>query len=206
MIEINLLKEKKTFVLPVVIGIDLNLINYRLVGIAMGFVFLSGIIASSIFGQIEDNVKSEIEVKKKQFDALRKSNKENQKIITKIENLKKKESILQKMDKLANQLIRDKKSNPQKILLRIANDIPDDLWLKNLDITPERKVRMTGESSSYKSIGNFLSDTNDSIFFGKSLEVKNLTTVEDEMLKDGSRVESFEITGEIKQFDIESIQ
>lgn len=206
MIKINLLEEKRSTVLPSVMGVDLNDINLKAVAVSICFLFLSDMAMSSILGLIEGSVKEDIEIKKTQFNALRKSNKENQKIITQIENLKKKEAVLQKMDKLANDLIKDKKSNPQKILLRLANDIPEDLWLKHLNITSDRKVFIQGESSSYKSIGNFLSDANDSIFFGKSLEVKNLTTIPDDYLKDGSRVESFEMTGEIKQFDFEDIQ
>ena len=49
MIELNLLEKKKPLVLPVVLGIDLNKIDIKMLGIAIVIYYLPSIVISSLY-------------------------------------------------------------------------------------------------------------------------------------------------------------
>ena len=70
-----------------------------------------------------------------------------------------------------------------------------------LEIKNDNKINLFGQSTSYKSIGNFITSTNESAFFGRSLNLTDSKTVEDATQGKGKRVENFSIAGNITSFD-----
>ena len=49
MIKLNLLEKKKPFLLPVVLGIDLNAVNLKMLGLAIAIYYVPGITNSILF-------------------------------------------------------------------------------------------------------------------------------------------------------------
>ncbi|KKQ78894.1 MAG: hypothetical protein UT01_C0057G0007 [Candidatus Daviesbacteria bacterium GW2011_GWA1_38_7] len=93
------------------------------------------------------------------------------------------------------------RTNPNKILERVARNIPEDMWLTELFVDGDRKVSIHGMSTSYKSIGNFIILLNESLFFGKSLTLSDSKTEEDKDEGAGKRIEVFTIQGRVESYD-----
>ena len=59
------------------------------------------------------------------------------------------------------------RKNPMGLLERLARGLPEDLcWFNTLKISSDDKILITGNSVSYKSIGDFVNNSNESRFFG----------------------------------------
>ena len=202
MIKINLLKKKKRTHLPIVMGMDINNINPRLVIFSIFIIYSPDIILVPVLEGINKTIQTEINENQKKLDQLVKEVESSKKLLHQIEAYKRREKKFKKIDDLANDLVKNKNS-PHKILLRMASSIPKDLWFDHLEINSNRKIIITGGSLAYKSVGSFVSLMNETIFFDKSLDVVSLKTVDDDLLKKGNRMEIFEITGEVKVFDVE---
>ncbi len=199
MIEINLLEQKKPLKIPIVLGVDLSKINYKLllVGIILSYVpeytyypiLAEEIVKKNVeitslneeLGKLEADIKGN-EAIKNQLDAFNKQ----------VEKLKERSDQVEKIIKT--------RTNPRKILERIARNIPEDMWLNKMEIGKDKKVTFEGLSSSYKSIGNFIVLLNESLFFGKSITLADSRTEEDSTNK-GRRLELFKIIGTIETFD-----
>lgn len=205
MIKINLLKRKKRTALPIVMGMDLNNINIKLVIFTVLLIYVPEIFLTPFLNQKNTNIQEEIAKEQKKLEKLAKEVEASKKLLHEINLYKKREEKLKQIDDLANSLVENKNS-PHKILLRMARSIPKDLWLDHLEIDSNKKIFIKGGSLAYKSVGSFVSLMNESIFFEKSLDVVNLKTVDDNILKQGKRMESFEIKGEVKAFDIKDNQ
>jgi hypothetical protein len=198
MIEINLIKQREPFKLPLILGIDFNIINWKLVIL---FFMLSKIPAWFVFPSWEQNIvsieegNSELE---KRLSRLRSDIRKNDDVVKQLDAYNRQVERLRVRGTQVEQIIKSK-TNPKKLLEKIARDIPKDMWLNEINISPDRTMVLKGETSSYRSIGDFILSLNESAFFGNSLEIGNTQTVDDSSL--GSRIEVFDLTGKIQTFD-----
>ena len=202
MIKINLLKKKKRTHIPIVMGMDVNNINPRLIIFSIFIIYSPDIILVPILEGKNKTIQTAINEDQKKLDQLIKEVESSKKLLHEIAIYKRREKKFKEIDDLANDLVK-RKNSPHKILLRMARSIPKDLWLDHLAIDSNKKILIKGGSLAYKSVGSFVSLMNESIFFDKSLDVVNLKTVDDDLLKKGNRMETFEIKGEVKVFDVE---
>ena len=97
--------------------------------------------------------------------------------------------------------IRQLKINPQRILERIARDVPDEVWLTSIELTPSKTISIQGEALEYQSIGDFMTKLNDSKFFNRSLNLKESNSVDIKVNDLTRRVEKFTIAGNISAYD-----
>jgi Tfp pilus assembly protein PilN len=62
----------------------------------------------------------------------------------------------------------EKKQNPFSVLLYIAENIPEDVWITEITIS-DGNLEVLGFSQSWKSIGKLIDNLKNSIFFSKSI-------------------------------------
>jgi hypothetical protein len=199
MIKINLIEQKKPLKIPVFLGIDVTKINYKFLIIAFVIYKLPPSFVFPKFEEKEKNLESEItEINKKNKSLVTKlrANKDLENKI--VETEKKIEELKIKTKQIEN--ILKVKTNPKPALERIAKDIPPDLWLTSLSLTDSSKFLMSGFSYSFRSISNFISLSNDSKFFNRSLGVSDSKTLVETYKGEKRRVESFSISGQMNVF------
>ncbi len=106
---------------------------------------------------------------------------------------------LKKRSEQVSELLKSR-SNPKKMLERIARNMPPDLWFDLLECDKDKNIIIKGKSSSYKSIGNLITQANDSSFFGKTIVLASSNTKNDDD-NTSIRIEEFEIKGKVLTFD-----
>ena len=197
MIEVNLLGGKKPFALPKIGPIDLNHINLKLVVAAM-------LINSFIIPMFEPDWDSEtvdvtkeiakMEAKTRKLKMIMKQSKSLQNEISEYEKLEK--SLTGKLEIVRKVL--SVKKNPYQVLLFVAQNTPEDLWLNKLAIEND-KIVIDGYSKSYKSIGRFIDILKGSVFFDSSLKLTSSETVS---LEEGKgRAEQFNLDAKVVRYD-----
>jgi hypothetical protein len=201
MIEINLLNKKKGIELPVVMGIDLNQINWKFLFVAYMLTYTPGWFLKPEFDKEIQVVDSEIQILQKSLKKIKKDIGKNTNVEGQLEAFNRQVQKLKRRSSQVEEIIQDK-TNPRKLLERIARDIPTDMWFSDLVISSTRTIEINGASESYKSIGDFIISANDSQFFGKSLILTGSNT-QTEKMPDGSerRVEQFNIKGNIRAYE-----
>lgn len=195
MIEINLLSSKKNQGLSALGGLDLNLINIKMVGIALFILFVPE-------GFIIDYFDNEIQSIQATNNSLRS---ESRKLGSKVNSLKQIEdqvnALTEQEDKLKRKLvvvkeIINKRQNPFSVLYYIAQNTPEDLWITDFTLV-DKKIEMTGKSKNWKSIGKFLENLRNSIFFDKNINYEQPAGAK----SNESRVEVFKISASIVRFE-----
>ena len=201
MIELNLLERKQPFRLPSVLGMDFNELNFKMIVIALILYYVPDIF-------IHQHYDNKLENEQKNLEAI---NTETAKINSEIEknkNVKEQlEAFTQQVEKLkarstqVDEILKIR-TNPKKILEKIARSIPEDLWFDQLKITEGRDIQISGGAYTPRSIGEFITVMNDSPFFGNSIMPATQETKQETI--DGSVIslETFELKGKIKNYDL----
>ncbi|MBF0300735.1 MAG: PilN domain-containing protein [Oligoflexia bacterium] len=164
MIEVNLIGTKKQFKLPVIMGVDLGLINFKWIIIVLIFDMLRGTIYEN--GWKKDNIvhQSKIDTAKQELEKTIEEGKKLEGVKQDVELLEKQELKLNEKLGVVKKIIKIKK-NPMNMLLFIAKNLPEDVWVDNIELTNDQ-LTVTGQAMSYKSIGKFIDNLKESIFFG----------------------------------------
>lgn len=195
MIEINLMEVKKPLRLPIFMGIDLNELNFKFLIL---FYILSLAPEHFYYPQFDEMIaakKAEQMKIKKELQKIQREGRGKENIRRQIEAFVSQEKKLEAKLDVVRSIIKQKQ-NPRDIMLYITKNIPNDVWLKKVEIKG-KDVLIEGGSSSYRNIGVFIENLRNSVFFDSSLHLKGSKTEED---KDGYRTESFEVEGKIKKF------
>jgi len=200
MIEINLLEQKKPFKMPVVLGVDLATINYKLLLLAIVINYVPDMLIYPKWEEGVTEINQEIEALNANYAKLQAEVKGNESVKKQLEAFNGQVSKLKERSEQVDKIIKQR-TNPNKLYERIARNIPDDMWLTDITVQPDKKIAINGMSTSYKSIGNFIILLNESLFFGKSLTLADSKTENDPDSKLGKRVEVFSIQGMIESFD-----
>lgn len=197
MIEINLSPNKKEASITNVGGIDLSLLNVKMLVLALILLYVpEGMLVS----HYDDQIKAEQD----QQTQLRN---EHRKIVAKVrsmDNIKRQvDALMEQEQKLARKLevvkeVINKRQNPYKVLKYIAENIPDGVWLTSLDLQ-EKELTMQGYSTNFKNIGQFLENLKNSIFFMKNLNYERPKGLADQV--DGVYMEVFQIKANIASFE-----
>lgn len=200
MIEINLIAKKKANRLPVVLGIDLNIINLKalLISLVLGYgvKFFIETTWDSEFEQVQASVEN-VKVETKKYDDKLKESQELKKVL---EVYLKQMTKLKEKEKVVSEVL-SRRNNPRSLLERLARNTPNDLWFTSLSIDPAQMLEIKGRSLSYKSIGDFSVMAGESRFMsGKKLELKSSETVEEKDGDSSRRVEAFTLVGKIEAF------
>lgn len=137
---------------------------------------LAAIIAMGIFTYTGD--RSELSDVRAANNALRSDIENLKKVIGEVDEFKAEERRLAEKLGIIEEL-RDKKTGPVRMLDRVASDIPDKLWLTELD-EKDQKVTLKGFSVSNEVIATFLGRLEESNLFAEVY----LVAIEQEMIED----------------------
>lgn len=195
MIELNLSPSKKAGSITNVAGIDLSLINVKMMFFALIIWFAPEPILVDMWNE-------EIQSYQAQFQKLNTSYKSLQKDVRKMQNVQKQVDALKEQEqKLAKKLntvkkIINKRQNPFLILKYIAENIPPEVWLQSITLK-NKNLELKGYAKSYKNIGSFINSLKSSIFF----QQVNYESANDLQAKSkDQRLEVFKIKTQVVRF------
>ena len=200
MIEINLIGKKKSFELPTVLGINLNAINFNVLVIAYLSTMAPDWLMTPYFQEWEKNIGDKIKVKQTTLSKLKTEIKRNGNLEEQLDAFNKQIDKLKQRSVQVESII-GQKTNPQKLLERVARSIPEDLWFTVIEISSEDEVTFEGYSNTYKSIGDFIQAANNTPFFGKSLILSSQEVKEEKDVEKEFRLEKFKIEGKVQTYE-----
>lgn len=197
MIEVNLLSVKKAFKLPTVWGIDFNVINLKMIIGAYLLTLLVPIYES----QMDNNrlgINKIIEEKNLELNKVRQEGEKLEEIKIEIERFEQQERKLNEKLEVVKKIIKLRK-NPMNMLYYLAKSIPEDVWVTKIAIQDDQ-MTISGESTSYKSIGQLIESFKSSIFFENS-NIKLVDSGMKENEKGKVRIEHFTIRAAILRYE-----
>jgi Tfp pilus assembly protein PilN len=201
MIELNLLEKKEPIKLPVVMGIDLNDLNLIMLIVAMIMWYLPQMF-------LESYIQDEVATITQEVEGL---NQKNQKLLDEIgENAKIKDilkayqSQVERLKTRSSQVdeILKIRTNPKKILEKVARSIPDDVWFNDLRISAENEVFISGGSFNSRSLGEFITIINDSPYFAGSITPVKQENRQETLDGNLASYDYFEVRGKVKSYDM----
>jgi Tfp pilus assembly protein PilN len=201
MIELNLLEKKKPLRLPVVLGVDLNELNFKIIVFAILFNYIPEIFVHNYY---EDHIQAENDTLKQLSDQNARLNKELGKTADIKEQLNAYNEKVEKLKARSAQVeeILKIQTNPKKVLEKIARSIPDELWFTKLEIKDDKSVEIEGGAYNSRSIGEFITLMNDSPFFGSTITPTKQEAKSQEFDGVTTNFETFTLKGRIKNYDM----
>jgi Tfp pilus assembly protein PilN len=188
MIKINLSLAQNQMDMSNLGGFDFTKIKYVLVGIAIVSVYVPDFTIKTYWEE-------EIQSKNDELTALQGKLSEKRREVSKFADLERQIKELQAQEEnLGKKLVAVKqaislKRNPSNLLLYIAKNIPEDLWIKEMTLE-ESKLVIKGEALSYTGVGSFVNNLRSSVFVSDA-NIKSTTSNVRE--SDKRRIETFEV-------------
>jgi Tfp pilus assembly protein PilN len=203
MIELNLLERKKPFAFPIVLGMDFNILNFRMLAIALVIYYMPGFVAGQMFDKkLEDTAASITKLTgdsaKIQADMSKEGNIQAQVLAYK-EQVTKLESRSKQVDEILKT-----RTNPKKILEKIARSMPDDVWFNEMSINDKNEITISGGAETPRSVGEFITTINDSPYFGGSITPSKQENKKETLDGALTSFEQFELRGKIINYDMRS--
>lgn len=203
MIKLNLLEKKKPFLLPSVLGMDLNAVNLKMLAIAVVLYYMPGFTISFIFEQKTLEKQAELQTLTTENEGLRVKIEKDANIKVQVDAFKEQVSKLELRSKQVDEIMKNR-TNPKKVLEKIARSIPEDVWFDSMEINDKNEMIITGGANTSRSIGEFITNINDSPYFGGTI-VPRLQENRKSLSEDiGSSFEYFELFGKIVNYDMRS--
>lgn len=196
MIKINLSTAKKQVDISNIGGFDFTKLKIKPLLLIIALVYVPDIVLAPMWETERTNAQQEIDQKQAQLNSLKRKVAQSTDLEKQIRELKAQEENLGKKLTAVKQAISEKK-NPSTILLYIAKNIPENLWIKELSIAGDKMV-IKGEALDYTSIGNFVNSLRSSVFIKEANIVGTASVVRD---TDKRRIETFEVNFGIARFD-----
>jgi Tfp pilus assembly protein PilN len=196
MIKINLTAAQKQMDISNLGGFDFTKLKIKAVILAVVCMYLPDLFITPIWEGEYETRSGELQQLQGESNSLKRKVSKSAELEKQIKELKAQEENLGKKLTAVKQAI-SLKRNPSNLLLYISKNIPDDLWIKELNIDKELMI-VKGEALSYTSVGNFVNNLRASVFI-KDASIKNTTNAVRE--SDKKRIESFEIHFGIARFD-----
>ncbi len=196
MIEINLTPGERGKSVAVVAGIDFSSINVK-------YVILFFIAIYAVEPLVDSQYDTEINQKKestlnltKQTRNLTSELRKYDAVKEQVEQLEQQQKDLKAKIEIVREIV-NKRQNPYSILKYIADNTPENVWVDSLEIK-DKKLKIVGYSKSWKSIGKFIENLKDSIFFNGTVDYEKATNLKDEYKR--NQVETFQITTGVTSF------
>lgn len=203
MIELNLLEKKQPIRLPNILGLDLNNLNFKMLGVALFIYYVPEIIVHNYFDEkikTEETILSGIT---SEADAITKEIGKNTNVKSQLDAYNKHIERLKARSEQVDEILKIR-TNPKKILEKIARSIPEDLWFDQLKINENKDVTIIGGSYSPRSIGEFITVINDSPFFANSITPVKQENKQEPLDGVLGNFEFFELKGKIKNYEMRS--
>jgi Tfp pilus assembly protein PilN len=196
MIKINLSAAKKQVDISNVGGFDFTKLKIKAIFLVIALIYIPDFVFLPMWESEFLAKQGELDQLQSQVNSLKRKVSQSANMERQIRELKVQEENLGKKLTAVKQAI-SLKRNPASLLLYIAKNMPEDLWIKELALDNETMI-VKGEALSYTSVGNFVNNLRSSIFI-KDASIKGTTSTVRE--SDKRRIESFEIHFAVARFE-----
>lgn len=198
LIEINLKRTKKALQLPSFLGVELSIINFKALFIALLIHFFLPPFFIDYIKQSVSKASENLQTLTNEQSKLSSESKNVLAIKAEVDSYKEKEKLLEKKLQYVKEIIKLRK-NPYPIMLYISKNIPEDMWITLISIEND-ELEIEGFSKSFSSIGVFLDKLNDSVYFKtRPILEQNQTKIE---ANNEKRMEYFKIKASIRVYQI----
>lgn len=203
MIELNLLEKKQPFVLPSILGMDFNVINFKMMAVALVLYYAPDIVVGQMYNSKMEETQAVLDQLTAQNTKLQAEIGKDADIKSQLEAYKIQVNKLQSRSAQVDEILKTR-TNPKKILEKVARSIPEDVWFNEMSINDKNEISIVGGSYTPRGVGEFIAVINDSPYFGGSITPAKQENKK-EML-DGvmSSFEQFELKGKIINYDMRS--
>jgi Tfp pilus assembly protein PilN len=196
MIKINLANNKKQLDISNVGGFDFTRVKIKALLLVIALIYVPDFVLVPMWEAELETANTELQSRQNDLKKVKSKVNKSKNFETQIKELKAQEENLGKKLLAVKQAISEKK-NPSSLLLYVAKNTPENLWLKSLEIS-ENSMLVSGEASDYSSIGNFVTSLRSSVFVKEANITGTKSTVRD---SDKSRIETFDVKFIIGRFD-----
>lgn len=196
MIKINLSTAKKQVDITNVGGFDFSKLKFKAVLLAILIIYIPDFFLVPLWEDERNMLNQQLDAKNDELRKLKTQVQRSRNLEKQIQELKLQEENLGQKLTAVKQAISEKK-NPSPLLLYIAKNVPDELWIKELVIDND-KMTIKGEALDYTSIGNFVNSLRSSVFVREANIANTNSFVRD---SDKRRIESFEVNFGIARYE-----
>jgi Tfp pilus assembly protein PilN len=196
MIKINLSNAKKQIDISNIGGFDFTKLKIRAVILAIFLIYVPDFFLVPMWEEERNKVNEEVGQKSSKLSSLKRKVAQAIDLEKQIRELKAQEQNLEKKLTAVKQAISEKR-NPSMLLLYIAKNTPNELWIKDLTILQEDMV-IRGEALDYSSIGNFVNSLRSSVFIREANIASTASQIRE---ADKKRIETFEVRFKIARFE-----
>jgi Tfp pilus assembly protein PilN len=203
MIELNLLEKKQPVVLPTVLGIDLNNLNLKMLGVAVAIYYLPSIVVTSVYTDRTTQAEETLQVLSTQNNKIKSALEKDANIKSQVDAYKTQVNKLQNRSKQVDEILKNR-TNPKKILEKVARSIPEDVWFNKMSINEKNEISIEGGSYTPRAVGEFITNINDSPYFGGSVTPVRQENKKENLDGVSTNYETFELKGRIINYDMRS--
>ncbi|MBC7713926.1 MAG: PilN domain-containing protein [Rhizobacter sp.] len=203
MIELNLLEKKQPLVLPTVLGVDFNTLNFKMLAVALVIYYMPDFVVGQMFNEKTANSNASLQQITAQNNKLRGEINKDSNIKALVDAYKLQVSKLQSRSTQVDEILKNR-TNPKKILEKIARSIPEDLWFDVMTINDKNEIQINGGSYSPRAIGEFITTINDSPYFSGSITPAKQENKKENLDGIPTSFEKFELRGKITNYDMRS--
>jgi Tfp pilus assembly protein PilN len=196
MIKVNLTTAKKQLDISNVGGFDFSKLKIKAMILVIILIYLPDFFLVPAWEEERNTTNAMITLKQKELSKLKRKVSESTSLDKQIRELKAQEENLGKKLTAVKQAISEKR-NPASLLLYIAKNIPDELWIRDLQLDMTN-MTIKGEALDYQSIGKFITILKSSVFI-KDANIVSSNSITRE--PDRKRIEVFEVKFDIARFD-----
>ena len=196
MIKLNLSTHKKHTSLSNMGGFDFSKIKIKAVLLVIVIIYLPDLFVIPMWESQLTEMNQKLSERQAVSSSLKRKVDSGKDFERQIKELIAQEENLGQKLQAVKQAISEKK-NPSSLLLYVAKNVPNELWITSLVIDGEN-MTIKGEALDYTSIGNFVNSLRSSVFVRDANIVSTSSQVKEE---DKRRIESFEVNFAIARFD-----
>jgi Tfp pilus assembly protein PilN len=196
MIKVNLYPGKKPVNLTKIYGFDLLKIKWIPLFVGILLIYMPESFVLEYYTGAAQDITKEQERLDNEAKELEQKVEESKKIQQQVDALKEQEGKLAaKLGLIKN--IFDERKNPFNLLIYIAKNIPDDVWLDEL-ILDQDNLEVKGQSYNYKSIGLFIENLKSSVFLKSDISFSQPANTTNDS---NEKIEKFIIKSKIGKFE-----
>ena len=203
MIELNLLEKKQPFLLPIILGMDLNIINFKMVTVALVLYYSPDFLVGQMLNSKMEDTQAVLNQLTIQNTKIQDEIGKDSDIKLQLEAYKIQVQKLQSRSAQVDEILKTR-TNPKIILEKIARSIPEDVWFNEMTISDKNEISISGGSYSPRGVGEFITSVNDSPYFGGSITPSKQENKKENLDGVMSNFEQFELKGKIINYDMRS--
>jgi Tfp pilus assembly protein PilN len=196
MIKINLSTSKKQVDISNVGGFDFTKLKIKALLVVIAVIYVPDFVVVPVWEQERETLNQELVSKRQELSRLKGKVSKAASLEKQIRDLKAQEENLGQKLLAVKKAISEKKS-PAPLLLYIAKNVPNELWIKDLSLENDI-LQIKGEATDYTSIGSFVNNLRSSVFIKEANITSTASAVRE---SDKRRIESFDVKFIIGKFD-----